>query len=198
MLEIHINKVRLLRLVLMAVLMNSAMAMAADRYKIDPEHTYSVFEYNHWGLSLQRGRFDSNSGLIEIDFERRSGSILIEIDANSVSTGSAVFDSALRSSRFFDTASFPKISFKSDKLIFDDDQKKLVAMEGELTIKAITKSIRVDLSQFNCRFMPLYLKSACGANGSAKILRSDFDLGRFTPFVSDEVTLYFSVEAIKE
>ena len=34
----------------------SGHALAFDRYKIDPEHTYSTFEYNHWGLSLQRGR----------------------------------------------------------------------------------------------------------------------------------------------
>lgn len=175
----------------------SAQAHAVDRYKIDPEHTYAYFEYSHWGLSLQRGRFDRNSGQIEIDFENRSGNVLIEIDANSVSTGSTVFDTALRSSRFFDTANHPKISFKSSALIFDDN-KKVVAMEGELTIKGITKQIRIELSQFNCRLMPLYLKSACGANGSAKVLRSDFDLGRFTPFVSDEVTFYFSVEGIKE
>lgn len=192
-----INYKLLSRFFFLSVLTYCQMSQAADRYKIDPEHTYSVFEYNHWGLSLQRGRFDRNSGTIDIDFEHRSGSILIEIDANSVSTGTAVFDTALRSSRFFDTANYPKISFNSDKLVFDSDQK-LVAMEGELTIKNTSKLIRVELSQFNCRFMPLYLKSACGANGSAKILRSDFDLGRFTPFVSDEVTLYFSVEAIKE
>lgn len=175
----------------------SGHALAFDRYKVDPEHTYSTFEYNHWGLSLQRGRFDRNSGFIEIDFENRTGSVFIEIDASSVSTGSAVFDTALRSSRFFDTASYPKISFKSSAIIFDD-AKKVVAMDGELTIKDVTKQIRIELSQFNCRFMPLYFKNACGANGSSKILRSDFDLGRFTPFVSDEVTLYFSVEAIKE
>ena len=36
------------------------------------------------------------------------------------------------------------------------------------------------------------------ANGSAKILRSEFDLGSYAPFVSDEVTLWFNLEAIKE
>ncbi len=182
--------------ILMSVLVSSN-ANAFDRYKIDSEHTFSIFEYNHWGLSLQRGRFDRNSGMIEIDFENRTGSVLIEIEANSVSTGTAVFDTALRSTRFFDAANYPKITFKSTAIVFDETQK-VVAMEGELTIKGITKPIRIELSQFNCRFMPLYLKKACGANGSSRILRSDFDLGRFTPFVSDEVTLFFSVEAIKE
>lgn len=184
-------------LLFLSLIVPERFAVAADRYKIDPEHTYSTFEYNHWGLSLQRGRFDRNSGSIEIDFDNRSGSILIEIDAASISTGSSVFDSALRSSRFFDTGTYPKIVFKSTNIVFGED-KKPIALEGELTIKNISRNIRVELSQFNCRFMPLYFKNACGANGSAKILRSDFDLGRFTPFVSDEVSLSFSVEAIKE
>jgi polyisoprenoid-binding protein YceI len=187
----------LARCCLLASFLISSATTATERYKIDPEHTYSVFEYSHWGLSLQRGRFDRNSGSIEIDFDRRVGSVLIEIDANSVSTGSAVFDTALKSSRFFDTVSYPKISFSSETLVFDSEGK-LIAMEGELKIKNLSKTVRFELSQFNCRFMPLYLKTTCGGNGSTKILRSDFDLGRFTPFVSDEVTLYFSVEAIKE
>jgi polyisoprenoid-binding protein YceI len=41
-------------------------------------------------------------------------------------------------------------------------------------------------------------KEACGANATAKILRSDFNAGKYAPNVSDEVTLGFSVEAIKE
>ncbi len=170
---------------------------AKDRYRIDPQHTSSVFEYSHWGLSLQRGRFDKNSGSIEVDFDTKSGSVLIEVEVSSVSTGTPLFDSALRSARFFDVENYPKIVFRSSRLIFDE-QNNLIALDGELTIKGTSKRIVLELSQFNCRFMPLYMARACGANGSAKILRSDFDLGKYTPFVSDEVTLSFSVEAIKE
>lgn len=173
------------------------VAFAADRYKIDPSHTYSYFEYSHWGLSLQRGRFDRNSGFIELDFENQQGKVEIDVDATSVSTGNALFDAALRSERFFDAEQFPKISFKSTQMHFDD-KGQVVGLEGELTIKNITKSVKFELTHFHCRFMPLYLGSACGANGYTKILRSEFDMGRFTPFVSDEVTLYFNVEAIKE
>ncbi|MFZ6814372.1 YceI family protein [Undibacterium sp. Rencai35W] len=175
----------------------SASSFAADRYVIDPEHTFSVFEYSHWGLSLQRGRFDKNSGVIELDLANKTGSVQIDIDASSVSTGVAVFDNNLRSASFFDAAQFPTIAFKSTSLRFDDNAK-LTSIDGELTIKGVTRPAKFELTQFNCRFMVLYLKSACGANGSTKILRSDFNVGRYVPFVSDEVTLYFSVEAIKE
>lgn len=172
-------------------------AHAADRYKIDPTHTQSFFEYSHWGLALQRGRFDRNAGFIELDVENKQGKVEIEVDATSVNTGNAVFDAALRSDSFFDTEQFPTISFKSTQVLFDESGQ-VVGIEGELTIKNVSKSVKFELTHFHCRFMPLYLSRACGANGHTKILRSEFDMGRFTPFVSDEVTLYFNVEAIKE
>lgn len=172
-------------------------ALAWDRYVIDGTHTYSVFEYLHWGLSLQQGRFDKNSGSIEFDADKRTGKVELVIDATSVSTGNSLFDAAMRSASFFDVDVYPKISFKSDSLVFDD-AGKVIAIEGDLSIKNISKKVRFELTHFHCRFMPLYFKTACGANGFAKILRSDFEMGRYVPFVSDEVTLRFAIEAIRE
>ncbi|MFZ6689267.1 YceI family protein [Undibacterium sp. SXout11W] len=174
----------------------SSAVLAENSYKIDPEHTFSSFEYQHWGLSTQRGRFDKNIGSITMDTESKSGSINLEIDASSVNTGSEAFNRAMRSSNFFDAENYPKISFSSDKLIFSED--KLTQVIGKLTIKNTTLPVTIEVTQFNCRFMILYLREACGANGYTKILRSDFKVGRYVPFVSDEVTLYFNVEAIKE
>ncbi|MFZ6757186.1 YceI family protein [Undibacterium sp. Ji50W] len=171
-------------------------AMALDRYLVDTEHTFSSFEYKHWGLSMQRGRFDKNTGSIELDTDNKSGSLQIDIDADSINTGSDAFNKILRSEGFFDVQKYPKILFQSSKLIFNED--KLVQVEGDLTIRDIKRPVKVDITHFECRFMILYLKRACGANGYTKILRSDYGVGRYVPFVSDEVTLSFSVEAIKE
>lgn len=175
----------------------SHLANAADRYVIDSTHTYSMFEYMHWGLSIQQGRFDKNSGWIELDVDKRTGRVDLVIDATSISTGSGLFDTALRSSSFFETEVYPVIQFKSDNLVFDD-AGKVIAIEGDLNIKNISKKVRFELTHFHCRFMPMYFKTACGANGYAKILRSDFGLGRYAPFVSDEVSLSFAIEAIRE
>ncbi|GGC72621.1 hypothetical protein GCM10011396_19720 [Undibacterium terreum] len=180
----------------MTLAASAAGASAADRYIIDPEHTYSTFEYKHWGLSYQRGRFDNNSGMIELDMGGKTGAINIAIDASSVSTGSETFNKILRSDNFFDATQFPQILFKSSNMRFDGD--KLVQVDGDLTIRGITKPASFEITHFNCRFMFLYFKQACGANGYTKILRSDFGVGRYVPFVSDEVTLSFSVEGIKE
>jgi polyisoprenoid-binding protein YceI len=190
------KKNALLRSLLLLLTLDSSACFAADRYLIDPEHTFSYFEYNHWGLSMQRSRFDTTAGSIEIDQDAHSGSIDIEIDAASVSTGSNGFNRILRSGDFFDAANYPKISFKSSSLHFEE--KQLTQVDGDLTIKGITHPVTLEISNFNCRFMLAYGKQACGANGSAKILRSDYKLASYVPFISDAVTLHICVEAIKD
>jgi polyisoprenoid-binding protein YceI len=180
----------------LVLLMFCAGACADDHYVIDPLHTYSSFEYTHWGLTTQRGRFDRNSGFIDLNLDKKTGTVLLEIDAGSVSTGSDLFNKVMMSETFFDAEHFQKIVFHSTRLVFDQEQ--LSKIEGTLTIKDITHPVTLDITQFNCRFMFLYFRQACGANGFTKILRSDYKMDKYAPFVSDEVTLYFSVEGIRE
>ncbi|MBS1156393.1 MAG: yceI [Proteobacteria bacterium] len=174
----------------------AAPTRAGERYTIDPDHTFSIFEYSHWGLSRQQGRFDRNTGFIEMDQDAGTGALEIEIDAASIHAGGQLFNDTLRSALFFDVSHHPKITFKSSALRFADRQ--LQKVEGDLTIKGITKPVVLEITQFNCRFMLAYGKRACGANAASKISRSDFDLGRYVPFVSDEVKLHIAVEAIKD
>lgn len=181
---------------LAALLCVPLCAGATDHYTIDPLHTYSSFEYSHWGISTQRGRFDHNAGFIEFDPDSKTGKVLLEIEAGSISTGSDLFNSVMKSESFFDADHFQKIVFNSTRMIFDQD--RLAQIEGTLTIKDITRPVTLEITQFSCRFILLYLRHACGANGYTKILRSDYRMDKYAPFVSDAVTLYFSVEGIRD
>jgi polyisoprenoid-binding protein YceI len=172
-----------------------AQVASSEIYDIDPEHTAAALEYRHWGLSRQRGQFNKTSGTIEFNPESESARIQIEIDVNSVTAGTEAFNEMLRSPDFFDAANHPRIFFKSSQAHFDKD--RLTEIEGELTIKGISKPVALKLGHFHCRFMPVYGTRACGANASANILRSDFNLGRFTPFVGDQIDLHIAVEAIQ-
>jgi polyisoprenoid-binding protein YceI len=173
-----------------------AASTAADRYRIDPQHSFAGFTYQHWGLSTQDVRFDNTVGTIELDPVAGTGTIDIVIDAASVSSGVDAFNKTLRSAEFFDVANHPDIRFRSSQVHFDGD--RLTQLEGALTVKGITRPVVLDIGQFNCRFMLIYGRQTCGANGSARILRSDFNMGSYVPFVGDEVTLHFSVEGIRE
>jgi polyisoprenoid-binding protein YceI len=186
---------RLIALCIAASLSFVAFAEPAT-YMIDTNHTKPRFKYNHLGFSDQESRFDTLSGSITIDRVAKTGSVDITIDANSVDSGYPVFNGHLKGEDFFDTAKYPTITYKSDKFKFDGD--KLVGVDGDLTVKGITKPVTLTVTSFDCKPHPMVKKEACGANAVAHIKRSDFNMGKYVPAVSDEVTLSIPVEAIKQ
>lgn len=169
---------------------------APETYIIDNKHTLPRFEYNHLGFSTQTSRFDKTSGKITLDRAAKAGSVDVVIDAKSVNTGIPLFNEHIQGEDFFDTAKYPTITYKSSNLKFDGD--KLASVEGELTIKGVTKQVTLTVTSFQCMPHPMLKKDACGANATTKIKRSEFNAGKFAPGVSDEVTLTIPVEAIKE
>ena len=61
-------------------------------------------------------------GTATLDFAAKQGSAEITIDANSLDTEDAERDEYLRDADFFAVAQYPTITFKSDKLTFNDDK----------------------------------------------------------------------------
>lgn len=175
----------------------SSVAMAAPQtYAIEATHTYPMFEYNHLGFSMQTHRFTRTSGTITLDRILGTGSAQVTIDTRSVDTGSELFDKVIQGEDFFDTAHFPTITFNSSHMQFEGD--RLVAVEGELTIKGVTRPVVLEVKSMQCKPHPLRQKDACGANAIAHVKRSEFNMSKHVPYVSDEVTLSIPVEAISE
>jgi polyisoprenoid-binding protein YceI len=182
---------------LLALSAFSAAALAApETFNLEPTHTYPHFEYNHFGFSNQRHSFDKTSGKIVWDRAAKTGSVDVTIDAKSVNTGYALFNGIIQGVDFFDTDKYPTITFKSSTVKFDGD--KPVAIEGNLTIKGVTKPVSLTVTNFHSMPHPMLKKDALGANAVARIKRSEFNMGKNVPYVSDEVTLNIAVEAIKE
>lgn len=176
--------------------MTSAAQAAPETYVIDQNHTFPNFSYNHLGYSVQMSRFDSTSGKIVLDRQARTGAVELEIDTTSVNTGSKTFNEHIQAEEFLDTKRYPKATFKANKVQFDGDRLEKVI--GDLTIKGISKSVVLNITSFHCMPHPMKKKEACGANATAVVKRSDFNMGKHVPAVGDEVTLNISVEAIKE
>lgn len=179
-----------------AVALSGVAFAAPETYVIQNSHTYPRFEYNHLGYSNQVSRFDKTSGTIVIDRAAKTGSVDVVIDAKSVNTGFPLFNEHIQGEELFDTAKYPTITFKSNKLKFVGD--KLIGVEGELTIKGVTKPVTLTVTSFHCTPHPMLKKDACGANATTKIKRSEFNVSKHVPHVGDEVTLFIPVEAIKE
>lgn len=182
-------------LICLIALFLAAPALAED-FTIDSRHTFPSFEVSHMGLSTQRGRFNSTSGKITLDRAGRKGTVELAIDATTVSTGLAELEKHLRGEDFFNVEKFPKITFKSSKVVFEGENPRSV--EGEITLLGVTKPLTLSVSSFNCRVHPMTKKYVCGADAGATIKRSEFGMSYAIPAVSDEVKLLIQVEAIRE
>ncbi|MHB1438641.1 MAG: YceI family protein, partial [Thiobacillus sp.] len=84
----------------------------------------------------------------------------------------------------------------ANKMAFRGDQP--ASLVGDLTIKGVTKPVTLAITHFKCQPHPMLKVEACGANASTQIKRSEFNMGKNAPFVSDEVTLTLAIEAVRE
>lgn len=182
-------------LILTTVFSMPALAVQ-ETYIIDNTHTYPRFSYSHFGFSTQLSRFDKTSGNIVIDREAKVGSVNVIIATTSVDTGYPLFNEHIQGADFLDTAKFTTATFTSSKINFDGD--KVSSVDGTLTLKGISKPVTLTVTSFQCMPHPMLKKDACGANATAVVKRSDFNMGKYAPNVSDEVNLTIAVEAIKE
>jgi polyisoprenoid-binding protein YceI len=180
----------------LATAISSAALAAPDTFTIDSNHTLPRFSYSHFGYSTQLSRFDKTTGKIIIDRKAKTGLVDITVDTTSVNTGYALFNEHIQGKDFLDTATYPTAMFKSSQLKFDGD--KLVSVDGTLTLKGISKPLTLKVTSFHCMAHPIYLKEACGANATAVVKRTDFNMGKYAPNVSDEVTIDIPVEATKD
>jgi polyisoprenoid-binding protein YceI len=181
---------------LLLTLTASAALAAPETYVIDGSHTYPRFSYSHLGLSTQLSRFNTTTGKVVFDKAAKSGSVDIEIDAKSVDTGSTLFNQHIQGEDFLDTAKYPKAIFKSTNVVFESE--KPVKIEGNLTIKGVTKPVTLTVTSFQAMPHPMQKKDAIGANAYTTIKRSEFNAGKYAPNVGDEVRIDIAIEAIKQ
>ena len=180
-----------------AVAAFAAAAQAApETFVIDNSHTYPHFSYNHLGFSNQTHKFDKTSGKVVLDRAAKTGSVDVTIDATSVNTGYALFNEHIQAADYFDTAVHPTITFTSGKMKFKGDRP--VSVAGDLTIKGVTKPVTLNITHFKCQPHPMLKVEACGANATTQVKRSEFNMGKNVPYVSDEITLTLAIEALKE
>lgn len=179
--------------VLFATMIGSAYA-APVTYTVDSSHTYPRFSYAHFGLSTQLSSFSKTTGKVVFDATAKTGSVDITIDMKSVNTGFADFNEHIQGEDFLDTAKFPTASFKSTKVVFDGDKPKTI--DGLLTIKGVTKPVTLSVTSFLSMAHPMVKKPAIGANAHTKIKRTEFNAGKYAPYVGDDVRIDIAIEAI--
>ena len=178
--------------ILSLALASSAFA-APVTFTQEPNHTFVRFSYNHMGFSTQESRFDTVKATVNYDAAAKTASVDVTIDTKSVDTGSDLFNGHIQGPDYLDTAQFPTATFKSTSVKFDGD--KPVSIEGNLTVKGVTKPVKLTVTSFK-HGQNMMKKDAIGADATTTIKRSDFNMAKAVPMVGDDVTLEIVIEAM--
>lgn len=177
----------------------SVSATAAPvTYDLDPSHTYPSFEADHFGgLSTWRGKFNKSQGVVVLDREARTGTVEVTVDINSVDFGHDEMNQHAVAPDIFDAAKYPNATFKGTFTKFDGDRPEEAT--GDLTLRGVTRKVKMDIDDFKCIQHPMIKREVCGADVSTEFNRKDFglnfglDMG-FKP----EVKLKIQVEAVRQ
>jgi polyisoprenoid-binding protein YceI len=172
---------------------------AAERFRIDPDHTFVHFAVLHTGVSSVRGRIGVlKGGTAILDLDKQTAEMSVEIDLRTIDTGVKRLDAVLNGEMFFDVVKYKTARFTGRASRFA--QGVPVEFEGELDLHGATRPVRLTAERFACKDVKIVVleRYVCGGDLSAKVLRSDFGLEKYVSMVSDEVALTISVEAIRE
>ncbi|MFK7881091.1 YceI family protein [Roseobacter sp.] len=185
-------------LVLAATLAATAgmASAAAEKYVLDASHSQVVFSYNHLGFSTTFGMFSGFEGEIMFDQEDPSASsVTVSMPTMSMFTGWEKRDGHFMSDDFFGAAEGDMITFASTGIEVTGDNTAQIT--GDLTMNDVTQSVVLDAKLNQTGDHPQAGKPWAGFDATTTVLRSDFNLGSFAPFVSDEVEIVISIEAMK-
>jgi polyisoprenoid-binding protein YceI len=143
-------------------------------YNLDPSHTYPSFEADHMGgLSKWRGKVDKNSGKVVLDKEAKAGTVDVTMNMDSINFGFPAMDKHAKGADIFDSKTYPEAYYKG-KLVFEGD--KPVAVDGTLTLRGVTKPLKLDIKSWKCMEHPMIKKEVCGADAYATFNRADFGI----------------------
>ena len=168
---------------------------APTRYKLESEHTFPSLEFPHMGLSIWRGKFNRTTGTATLDRAAKTGSVTVNVDTASIDFGLDSINAYALRPEWLNTAKFPTMSY-SGQLVFAGDQP--VAVDGQLTLRGVTRPLRLKLNSFKCIEHPFYKKEACGADAEGELDRTDFGMSQYTEDGAGRIRLRIQVEAVKE
>ena len=172
--------------------------LTAGTWTIDPSHSVVGFSVRHLMVSKVRGTFTEFEGAIEIGENGLDSSVHATVAMASIDTRDRQRDEHLRSHDFFETATYPTMSYRSTAVhpLGDD-----FIVDGELTLHGVTRPVSLKL-EFNGVSSDPWGGTRAGFSASTEINRRDFGIDITMPLdgggvvVGDKVKIELEVEAV--
>lgn len=173
----------------------TAAQAAPEAYVLDPSHSQILFSYDHLGYSTTWGLFSGFEGTISFDQEDpAASSVEVSFPVTAMLTGWEERFQHFMSDDFFGGAD-ETVNFTSTSIEVTGDDTALIT--GDLTLNGITREVVLDAQLNQAGDHPMEGKPWAGFSATTTLLRSDYEVGAFAPFVSDEVEVMISIEAMR-
>ena len=124
-----------------------------------------------------------------------NSTVAVSMPTKSMFTGWEQRDGHFMTDDFFGATDEDMISFTSTSIELTGDATAKIT--GDLTMNDVTKSVVLDAKLNQVGDHPMANKPWAGFDATTTLLRSDFGVDKFAPFVSDEVSVMISIEAMK-
>ncbi|MEV7405230.1 YceI family protein [Streptomyces sp. NPDC091267] len=184
-----------------AVLPDPALAALTGEWMIDPAHSRIGFSVRHAMVTTVRGAFLEYESRLHFDGRDPARSRAeISLSTASVDTGVEQRDAHLTGRDFLDSGRHPRMTFTSTAVQLVG--KDVYRMTGDLTIKAVTRPVVLDLTYIGYVVDPFGYERA-GFDGTTTINRSDWGLtynarlAEGGAMVSERLRLQFDIAAIR-
>jgi polyisoprenoid-binding protein YceI len=182
-----VSNVRNVMKALLLLLACFALPAAAQEWKMDATQSRLGFNLKQMNVPTEGGfkRFLATASFDPVSPE--AGQFKIDVDINSIDTGSDEGDSEVKRPVWFDTARYPRATFASTRL--RKEANGSLTVFGNLTIKGQTRPYSVPFS--------LVRQPGGGylAQGRFQLKRSDFGIGGgdWDEVVANDVDVRFKI-----
>jgi polyisoprenoid-binding protein YceI len=175
-----------------------AAGLVAGTWTIDPAHSDVSFSVRHLMVSKVRGSFTKFEGALQVPENALDSTVEVTIDMSSIDTRDPNRDAHLRSPDFFETVSYPTMTYRSTAIRPDGGD---FAIDGELTLHGVTKPVTLKV-EYNGVSGDPWGGTRVGFSAETEISRSDFGVDIAMPLdgggvvVGDKVKVNLEIEAV--
>jgi polyisoprenoid-binding protein YceI len=182
---------------IIAALAISTSAFAQTNWKLDNSHSSVKFSVEHLKVSETEGNFKGFDGtLTSKNADFIDAEISFTVDVKTINTDNEMRDKHLQGDDFFNAEKFPQMKFKGTS--FKKVSGNKYVLEGDLTIRDVTKKVKFDVVYRGTQKDPYgNTKAGFKAIGSIKRLEYGLKWNVMTEAVSvvaDDVNIVINLE----
>jgi len=169
-------------------------------YTLDKAHASLIFRVNHIGFSHFTAQFTKFDAQLSLDTkDPRASRVTATIDPASLSLNAppAGFLESLLGEKWFSTAAFPQMTFRSTRVEVTATKTALVT--GDLAFRGVTKPVTLEVT-FNGGYAghPYDPNARVGFSAHGSLKRSDFGVSEGIPPPGSTMGVGDDVEIIVE